>query len=142
MNSDFHNLDIIDLISERHGQLRKIAEKLWNDTSDIYISNSEWYIMSRIYKKKPTLSYVSKNVDISRQATHKFIKKLESKGLVEMMNVTNNNKEKCIQLTPLGEECFSKNEELKATLENKIAKVIGEKELKYLKVLLQADWGL
>ncbi len=42
-NSELQNLDLINLISERHSLIRKIAEKAWNDQSDIYISNSEWY---------------------------------------------------------------------------------------------------
>jgi len=136
------NLDLIDLISERHGILRKISENMWNDSSSICISNSEWYIMSRIDKNQPTLSYVSKNVNISRQATHKFIKRLESKGLVEVMNVENNNKEKCIKLTTLGEECFEKNVALKASLEKKIAEQIGEEQILFLKNILKCNWGL
>ena len=80
MDSELKNMDIIDMVSERHLQLRKLTEKRWNDSSDIYLSNSEWFIMARIYKKQPTIAYVSKNVDISRQATHKFIKSLEAKG--------------------------------------------------------------
>lgn len=142
MKPELQNLDLIDLISECHLLLRGITEKLWNNSSDIYISNSEWFIMARIYKKQPTISYVSKNVDISRQATHKFIKSLEAKGLVEIMNVVYNNKEKCIKLTPLGEECFEKNEALKMALEEKIAENIGEKEVSFLKSLLRSDWGL
>ncbi|ALC90920.1 MarR family transcriptional regulator [Bacillus sp. FJAT-18017] len=136
------NLDLIDLLSERHGLVREIAEKSWNDNSEIYISNSEWYIMSRIYKKHPTISYVSKNVSISRQATHKFIKNLEAKGLVEIHNVENNKKEKSIKLTGLGNECYEKNEALKASLEKKIALRIGEDKLESLKEILKADWGI
>ena len=137
------NLDLIDLISERHVQLRSITEKLWNNNSKIYISNSEWFIIARIYEKiQPTISYVSKHVDISRQATHKFIKQLEEKGLVEIKNVENNKKEKCIQLTSLGEECYEKNESLKATLEEKIAAKIGAEQLSFLKEILKANWGI
>lgn len=142
MNIELKNLDIVDLISERHGQLRKISEQLWNDNSSIYISNSEWYIMSRVYKKQPTISYVTKHVDISRQATHKFIKSLEAKGLVEVNNVENNKKEKCIKLTSLGEECYEKNEALKANLEKRIAEQIGEEQLAFLKQVLKSNWGL
>lgn len=107
-NSELQNLDLIDLLSERHSLVRKISEKAWNDQSDIYISNSEWYIMARIYKRQPSISYVTKNVEISRQAIHKFIQKLSEKGLVEIKNAENNKKEKCIQLTALGEECYKK----------------------------------
>jgi DNA-binding MarR family transcriptional regulator len=143
LDTKMQNLDLIDLISERHVQLRTITEKLWNNNSKIYISNSEWFIIARIYEKKqPTISYVSKRVDISRQATHKFIKQLEEKGLVEIKNVENNKKEKCIQLTSLGEECYEKNESLKATLEEKIAAKIGAEQLSFLKEILKANWGI
>ncbi|WP_042463218.1 MarR family winged helix-turn-helix transcriptional regulator [Neobacillus dielmonensis] len=142
MNPEIQHLDVIDLISERHGKLRKLAEDLWNDNSNIYISNSEWYIMSRIYKKQPTIAYVSKNVDISRQATHKFIKSLEAKGLVEISNVENNKKDKRLQLTPFGEECYEKNESLKATIINKIVNQIGAEKLVQLKEILRLDWGV
>ena len=142
LNSELHNLDLIDLLSEHHILLRRISEKLWNDSSDINISNSEWFIIARIYQKQPTISYVSKQVDISRQATHKLIKSLESKGLVIVKNVENNKKDKCIKLTALGEECYEKNESLKATIEKKIANHIGTEQLILLKDILKADWGL
>jgi DNA-binding MarR family transcriptional regulator len=142
LNSELHNLDLIDLLSEHHILLRRITEKLWNDSSDIYISNSEWFIIARIYQKQPTISYVSKQVEISRQATHKLIKSLELKGLVVVENVENNKKDKCIKLTVLGEECYVKNESLKATIEKKIADKIGNEQLILLKDILKADWGL
>ncbi|THE13753.1 MarR family transcriptional regulator [Bacillus timonensis] len=142
MDPVLQQLDLIDLISERHGQLRGIAEKLWNETSDFAISNSEWYIMSRIYKKQPTIAYVSKNVDITRQATHKFIKNMKAKGLVNVMDVEHNRKEKSIELTPFGEECYEKNESLKAKIEKQLAEKIGEDQIELLKNVLKMDWGL
>jgi len=141
-NSELQNLDLFDLISERHSLVRKILEKAWNDNSDIHISNSEWYIMARIYRKRPTISYVNKNVEISRQAIHKFIKGLEAKGLVEIDNVENNKKEKCISLTKLGEECYEKNEAIKAKLEMKLAEVIGINQVNTIKDILKQDWQL
>jgi DNA-binding MarR family transcriptional regulator len=141
-NSELKNLDLIDLLSERHSLVRKISEKAWNDQSEIYISNSEWYIMARIYKKQPPISYVTKNVEISRQAIHKFIQKLSEKGLVEIKSMENNKKEKCIQLTALGEICYEKNEALKAQLENKIAEKIGTEQVEILKDILKLDWKI
>lgn len=141
-NSELQNLDLIDLLSERHSLVRKISETSWNNQSEIHISNSEWYIMARIYKKKPNISYITKNVEISRQAIHKFINKLAEKGLVQVENVENNKKEKCIQLTALGEECYEKNEALKAQLENKIAEKIGAEQVSTLKEILKLDWHI
>jgi DNA-binding MarR family transcriptional regulator len=142
LETNLHKLDIVDLISERHIQLRSIIEKVWNDSSDIYISNSEWFIMARIYKNKPTISNVSKNVDISRQATHKFIKSLESKGLVVISSLENNKKDKCIQLTELGEECYEKNQAIKAELVEKIIGQLGTEKFHLLNDILKLDWGL
>lgn len=142
MDSEFRNMDIIDMVSERHLQLRKLTEKRWNDSSDIYLSNSEWFIMARIYKKQPTIAYVSKNVDISRQATHKFIKNLEAKGIVEISSVEYNKKDKCIRLTKLGEECYEKSQSLKLNLEKEITDKIGSEQFTLLKDLLKLDWGL
>ena len=142
LDYELHNLDLIDLISERHIELRGITEKLWNDTSDIYISNSEWFIIARIYKKQPTISNISKSVDISRQATHKFIKNLEGKGLLKISNLENNKKDKCVQLKELGEGCYERNQALKANLEKKIIDKIGLDQFKILKEILKVDWGL
>ena len=141
-NSELQNLDLFDLVSERHNLVRKILEREWNEKSEIYISNSEWYIMARIYKKRPTISYVTKNVEISRQAIHKFIKNLAAKGLVEIYNAENNKKDKCIQLTRLGEECYEKNEVIKANLERKLAETIGIQHVNVLKDILKLDWGI
>lgn len=142
MKPKLENLDLIDLISERHLYLRKITEKTWNDTSDISISNSEWFIMARIYRLRPTLSYVSRSVDISRQATHKLVRGLESKGLVFIEDSTENNKDKCIRMTPLGEECYEKNLALKGELIERIAERIGSDNVKLLHEILMADWGI
>jgi DNA-binding MarR family transcriptional regulator len=142
MDFELQNLNLIDLISERHVLLRRILEKSWNDSSHISISNSEWFIMARIYKKQPTISYVTKHVDISRQATHKLIKNLESKGLVEIKNSETNNKNKCIKLTQLGVECYEKSLSQKANLEQKIAEKIGIEQLNILKDILKSDWEL
>lgn len=142
MHVEVKTLDLIDLISERHVLLRTLNDRLWHKSHDLHISNSEWFIMARIYKKQTTISHVAKQVNISRQATHKFIKNLEAKGLVEVSRAQHNNKDKCIRLTKFGEECFEHNEAVKAKLEAKIIASIGEEQADQLKRILTMDWGL
>ncbi|WP_347403249.1 MarR family winged helix-turn-helix transcriptional regulator [Gracilibacillus dipsosauri] len=142
LNDDLHNLSLFDMLSERQIQLRKLLEDLRNDHSEIILSNSEWYILAKIDKKEPTIASVAKNVDISRQATHKFIKNLAAKGLIEIIDAKHNKKEKCIRLTDLGISCYEKNEALKKELEDKMAVKIGKEQLQYLKNMLKIDWGL
>ncbi|MBD8026270.1 winged helix-turn-helix transcriptional regulator [Ureibacillus sp. Re31] len=137
---EHEQLDLFELISECYSSIRKKIEEKWSEISDITISNSEWYIMMKIYKKQPTISSVTKNVRISRQATHKFIKKLESKGLVEILP-GNNNRDKCIQLTNIGELCVEKYIVLKKDLEMKIQEKIGNEKYTIIKEILQSEWG-
>ena len=141
-NVELQSLNLIDLLSERHLSTRRITEQAWNEESDIRISNSEWTIMAHIYKQQPTIASVTKNVDITRQAIHKFIKNLSAKGLVEVQNVENNKKEKCIRLTALGENCHEKHEVFKKQLESTIAEKIGSHQLALLKDILTADWEI
>lgn len=142
MNISSRQLDLIDLISERHYQLRRMIEQQWNNTGHVPISNSEWFIIARIYKQNPTISYITKHVDITRQAVHKLIKKLEAKGLIVIHDMENNKKVKCLRLTPLGEQCYELYASYKIRLEEAIASVIGQQQLDQLKVSLSTEWKL
>ncbi|KOS71762.1 MarR family transcriptional regulator [Lysinibacillus contaminans] len=142
MKVELQNLDVIDLLNERHVILHRLAEDKWNENNDIYISNSEWYILARIYKKQPTISDVTKSVDFSRQATHKFIKRLEEKGLVQVSNVEHSKKHKAIRMTKFGEVCYEKNELLKAEIEQQLVNTIGEEQVTALKNILKLDWEM
>lgn len=142
MNNHLNSSGLVSLISEKHGHLRHIIEKMWEEQSDIKISYTEWYIMYKIYGHKTTISDVTKNVTITRQATHKNIKSLQEKGLVEVTNSDHSKRDKCVSLTKLGEHCCYKNEELRMKLEEKIAQTIGQERLTVLKDILQLDWEL
>lgn len=142
MKVELQNLEVIGLLSERHAVLHRLVEEKWNENNALYISNSEWYILKRIYKKQPTISEVTKSVDISRQATHKFIKRLQEKGLVEVRNVENSKKHKAIRMTEFGEECYEKNELIKAEIEERLIDTIGEEQVTTLKNILKLDWKM
>ncbi|MUV36999.1 hypothetical protein JNUCC1_00805 [Lentibacillus sp. JNUCC-1] len=140
---EVQRVNLIDAIGERHMQLREFLDVRWNEMSDIYLSHSEWRIITQIYREEQTtISTVTKHMDISRQATHKFIKRMTEKGLVIVMNQENNKKEKAITLTSLGKECYEKNETLKTELETKIAEHIGAENIQMLSKIIHMDWGL
>ena len=120
--------------------LRRIIGSKWDEQSEIPISNSEWYMISRIYKKATTISEISKSVNISRQATHKVIKKLEEKQLVIVSDHEQNKRLKNIQLTKLGDACFEQYSILVRQVEQKIIVDIGEQQFTALKDILKIDW--
>jgi len=142
MEPTYENLDLFDLINERYELLRSIFEQAGNEQKEMHISQSEWTIMAIIYNNEPTIAYVTKHVDISRQAIHKCIKSLAIKGLVVVKNAAHSRKHKCIRLTEFGERCYEQNKLQKALLEKQIAATIGNERLSQLKNLLKSDWGI
>src|SRR5690606_242816 len=99
------SLSVIDLMTNRHHHLKKLAKHLWEQTSMDPISNSELFILTKISEvEQTTIANISKQVDISRQATHKFISRLKEKNLVEVGSLAHNKKEKAISISPLGKK--------------------------------------
>lgn len=142
LSEHLNSLGLVNLILEKHDFVRHMMGSLWEEQSDIKISHTEWYIMHKIYGLKTTISDVSKNVTITRQATHKNIKSLQAKGLVEISNSEFSKRDKCIALTKLGVQCCDKHTEIKYNLENKIAQMIGEDQLNVLKSILKTEWTI
>lgn len=141
MDRELMNTELIDLINDKHIMLKNVYEQKWNKYCNITITNSEWVILSLIYGKQPTISEISQQVHISRQATHKCIKILNSKGLIVINNVENNNKNKCLKLTTLGEKYYMENELIKKNIEDDITSKIGDENLALLKDLLKKEWN-
>ncbi|WP_245989454.1 MarR family winged helix-turn-helix transcriptional regulator [Ureibacillus thermophilus] len=131
---------LVDLLQEKSSLLSKTKSEKWQAISDMPITNSEFSILERVYKNKPLISHVAKRLPFTRQATHKFIKQLEEKELVETKKA--NLRDKSIELTPLGERCYEKHLALKKELEKMIAEEIGEMNVKRLKEILKMEWGI
>lgn len=142
MKDELQNQNVIDLLNKRFELLRRLAEEKWSNNNNTYISNSEWSILDRIYKKEPTIAEVAKGVDFSRQATHKFIKGLEAKGLVEVCSVQFSKKHKAIRMTEFGEVSYEKNVLYKAEIEQQLVNSLGEVHVTNLKNILNLNWGI
>lgn len=129
-------------MSERYEILRRLAEEKWNNNNELYISNSEWFILGKIYNSQLTISDVAKDVEISRQAIHKIVKSLEAKGLVEVSSVEHSKKHKAIRMTEFGQICYEKNAHYKGEIEQQLIHTLGEIEVTKLKDILTLDWGI
>lgn len=136
------DLDMLDTISERHGELRNIIETKANDINGIHNSSSEWYIMAKLYESTLTFVEVTQAVNLTRQAIHKAIKQLEEKELVKVKNMTHNKKEKCVSLTYQGIKCIERYMTYKQLIETHIEAMIGPEQFQTFKMILQQDWQL
>jgi len=135
-------IDLFDLLRERYNQIRKEILNQWDAVGTVPISHSEWLIIGKLYKQgDATISSIAKSANITRQASHKCMKSLEGKGIVEISPSTVNRKEKQFRLTKLGKDCFQTFMSIKASIERDIEEHIGQEEMALLKKLLQENWG-
>jgi DNA-binding MarR family transcriptional regulator len=141
MENERTDYGLLDDISDKYLQLRKTIEEMWNSSYNVAITSTEWQILSLIYGKKPAIAEITKKVDISRQATHKNIKLLHSKGLITIHNVENNNRNKYLELTSFGEACYLDSKLMKESIEKDIVTKIGPQNAAILKNILQMDWN-
>jgi len=140
MDFDINSLTLIDLISERHAQLRKKLEKRWNAQSEVQFSHTEWYLLAKIYQKSISISQAAFIVGISRQAMQKCVKKLEDQGIVTTSFQNGNQRDKFLQLTKTGTEYCIQNNQLKVNFEQELVQKLGESEVDQLKDLFKKEW--
>lgn len=140
MQEDHCSLDLVILISERYAMLKKKCEAAWNERSEMDVSASEWYLLSHVVKNPSSVSGIARLIDITRQAAHKGLKSLELKGLVKILDMPENKRDKQVMLTPTGERCYAEYEAVIAVIEGQIADTLGPSNLLQLKTLLEAAW--
>lgn len=134
--------NLMEILHERYLVMQTALETAWKVQSDLIISQTEWKIIGRIDQGVLPVAHITKNLHITRQATHKLIKNLSSKGLVELYQMENNKKERCIALTSLGRECYNIYKSIHAEIEQQIALNLGTKQIEDLNSIMQSDWGI
>lgn len=105
------NLNIMDLISEKHIILRREVEDRWKAIDEEEISHTEALLLAKISMGRIALAEVARQANISRQAMYKCAKKLEDRGYLKFVADENNNK--YTELTEKGIEYCEKSIALK-----------------------------
>lgn len=132
------NLNLIDLISEKHITLRRVVEERWRMNEAEDISHTEALLLAKVSMGKISLAEVGRQANISRQAMYKCAKKLEEKGYLKSVIYDSGNK--YMELTNRGIEYCEKSTMLKLSIEEEITKVLGTESTKILKELLKKNW--
>ncbi|MDR3051349.1 MAG: MarR family transcriptional regulator [Oscillospiraceae bacterium] len=140
MQKNEHQTGLVILLSEKYGMVRKRCEQLWNREGFEKISASERYLLSRISGHALSISEIARLANITRQAAHKFVKGLQKKGLLQIVDSPENNRDKLVQFTPLGDQCMEKCLKMERLLEEEISEQIGAGNMDRLKTLLSEKW--
>ncbi|ADL53905.1 MarR family winged helix-turn-helix transcriptional regulator [Clostridium cellulovorans] len=140
MNDYLNDLNLIDLISEKHKRLRKEVIKLWLEKKGEEITDTESHLLAMLEIKSMTVAETARKIDLSRQAVHKCAKKLINQGYIMMKCIEGNNRDKLIVLTEKGHEYCSEMLIIKRYIEEEVAKEIGHESVAMMKALLRKDW--
>jgi DNA-binding MarR family transcriptional regulator len=137
MDNHLQEMNLIDLLSEKHLVLRKIV----TDQDPDQINKTESHILAVLEAHQMlSISEISRIINISRQGTHKSIQGLLSRNYVEAVEVEGNQRDKNIILTQKGIECNQRMMVTKIELEQRIANKLGAANVELLKSLLKEEW--
>lgn len=137
MDNHLQEMNLIDLLSEKHLVLRKIV----TDQDPDQINKTESHILAVLEAHQMlSISEISRIINISRQGTHKSIQGLLSRNYVEAVEVEGNQRDKNIILTQKGFACNQRMMVTKIGLEQKISNKLGAANVELLKALLKEEW--
>lgn len=140
MNDYLKELNLIDLLSEKHRKLRGEVIKLWLEKKGEEITDTETHMMAMLKVKNMTIAESGRKINLTRQAAHKCAKKLIEKGYIEMNSLEENKRDKLIVLTQKGDEYCNEMTKIKEQLEEEISANIGHENVKILKEYLRKQW--
>jgi DNA-binding MarR family transcriptional regulator len=131
------SLGLIDLISEKHMELRK---KL-HEASGQPVNKSEAHILAVLEANGVlSISQIGRLIGMTRQGVHKYMLGLQTAGLVAPATTDGNARDRRVELTPQGRETVSLLEQTKQQLEAEITRRLGEAETERLVELLRGKW--
>ena len=140
MDEYFKDLNLIDLLSEKHKKLRKEVMKLWLERKGEYITDTEAHMLGMIDAKCMTVAEIARKMNISRQGAHKCAKKLIDSEYIKMNVIEGNNRDKLLVLTKKGQDYCCEMLILKQQVEEEIKNKLGHENVELLKKLLRKDW--
>jgi DNA-binding MarR family transcriptional regulator len=140
MQSYITDLNLVDLISEKHAKLRKMVRDKWVETGEEYITDTESYMLALLERQPMTVAQLARKIDISRQGAHKCSKGLISRGYILVENIEGNSRDKALILTDKGHRFCEETLIIKKKIENDIKNSIGEDELELLRKYLSKTW--
>ncbi len=135
-------LGMIDLISEKHKQLRHITMAKIAESVDDKFSEMEIYLLILNQHTPMSLSESARYMNISRQAVHKHAKYLSTLGYIEVTSSDSNRRDKVVELTQAGKLLGEQINAIKTELELELEKELGSENYRKIIGLFRSEWSL
>ncbi len=137
---EFHQqLGVIDLISEKHKQLRYSIQNSINQGLENHFSEMDIYLITLIHFSPMSISEAARNMGITRQGAHKHAKRLIELEYLQAESCQNR-RDKELRLTPKGLTLHSDIMQIKSSYEGQIVQALGQENFTTLMRFLQMPW--
>lgn len=140
MQPYLENLNLIDLISKRHAQLRRLVREDWAQKGEDPLTGTESHILALLEREPMTVAQISRIIDISRQGIHKCVQGLISRDYIKVEPIEGNSRDKLLLLTAKGIRFCTETLVIKEKYEKSIKESIGEERFNLLKDCLKDSW--
>ncbi len=140
MKAYLNDLNLVDLMSEKHKKLREEVLKLWHEENGEPINDTESHLLGIIEKSQVTMAESARELNISRQAAHKCTQRLVDRGYIFIESIEGNKRNKQLVLTEKGEAYCNDMSDIKAKLEAEITSHLGGELVETLKTVLRKNW--
>lgn len=140
-HSEFlQTLGLIDLISEKHKQLRQKTMMRIEESIEDKFSEMDIYLLTLNQHRSMSLSESARYMNISRQAVHKHAKYLESLGYIEVTTSDSNRRDRLIKLTRAGTQLGEQIKAIKSEQEEALEQELGSENYQKIVELFRSDW--
>ncbi len=103
------------------------------------VSFAEIKLFNALRGKEKSISELARNLEVSRQAVHKTIHKLQNMGYLELIAKQNNKKDRIIKITNKGEAVKKQGAEHLIAIEEKLSWSMGERNLGFMKIIISEN---
>jgi DNA-binding MarR family transcriptional regulator len=101
------------------------------------VRNSDVKVFIRALRSGATVSSIARDLDITRQAVHASVQRLKTVKVVELQPLPNNSRDKLVVVTQQGLHAQQTAVEQIKLIEERMAKIIGKRQLETLRGQLQ-----
>lgn len=134
----FPTQNIRSLLHEIALGLDNRLQELRAGTRYATVRNSDVKVFMRTYRASGTIAEIARSLDISRQAVHASVKRLQAIKIVELQTQPHNSRDKLVVVTERGQHAQEIAVEQINTIEAQMAAIIGKVELDQLRRYLTA----
>jgi DNA-binding MarR family transcriptional regulator len=97
------------------------------------VRDSDVKVFMRAFRSEETVSEIARSLNVTRQAVHASVQRLMELKVLALQAMPNNSRDKLVVVTERGRHAQQVSLDHILSLENHMAAVIGEKELKTLR---------